>query len=93
MLPGTAHGTLTLSSNCRSHQQCSSEGVAWGGGEERGSVNNQVCLNAQSSRCVLVSILVNLTQARVVGEEETSAEKMAPSDLPIGKSVKHFLDW
>ena len=35
---------------------------------------------------------VNSTQARVTGEEGTSAEKMPPSDWPVGKPVRHFLN-
>lgn len=30
--------------------------------------------------------------ARVIREEETSAEKIPPYDWPVGKCIKHFLD-
>lgn len=39
----------------------------------------------------MLASYVNLTQARILLEEETSAEKMPPPDWPMGKSVGHFL--
>lgn len=37
-------------------------------------------------------VFLNLAQARVLWEEETSVEKMLSPDWPVGKSVTHFLD-
>lgn len=34
---------------------------------------------------------VNLTQVRVIGEEEVSNEKMPPSGWAAEKPIKHFL--
>ena len=41
---------------------------------------------------VCVCVCVNLTQARVILEERTSAEKMFLLDWPVGKPVGQFLD-
>ena len=41
---------------------------------------------------VCLFVYVNLTHARVIREEVTSIEKIPPSNLPIGKYVKHFLN-
>ena len=43
-----------------------------------------------SPMCCLV--YVSLTQARVIGEEGGSVEKMSPSDRPVDKLVEHFFD-
>lgn len=42
--------------------------------------------------CVLTRFYADLTQTGVIGEEETSFEKMAPPGWPVGKLVGHFLD-
>lgn len=43
---------------------------------------------------VLVSFFfINLAQARVPWEDETSVEWIPPSHWPVGKSVGHFLNW
>lgn len=41
----------------------------------------------------LAGFYVNLTQATVIWEEETSAEKMTLMDWPVEKSMGCFLDW
>lgn len=38
-------------------------------------------------------LYVNLTQARVMGKEEASVEKMHPQHQAVGNPVKHFLNW
>ena len=38
---------------------------------------------------MLASLFVNLTQARVFWEEETSSEKMTLSEHPVGKIMGH----
>lgn len=43
---------------------------------------------------VCLFVFVNLTHARFIREEVTSVKKIPPSNLPVGKYVKHFLnDW
>ena len=40
-----------------------------------------------------VVVVVQLDTARVLQEEGTSTEKMPPPDWPMGKPVRHFLNW
>lgn len=40
---------------------------------------------------MLVGCFINLAQAMVIREEETSPEKMLPSVCSVGKAVEYFL--
>lgn len=48
------------------------------------------CINSGVFVCLFVFFCVNLTQIRVISEEETSNEKMPSSDWPVGKSMETF---
>ena len=41
---------------------------------------------------VVVVVFVNLTQANIIQEEETSTKKMSPTDPAEGKLGGHFLN-
>ena len=42
---------------------------------------------------MLASFYANLTQARVIWEEEILIKKMSPYHWPIGNTLVRFLDW
>lgn len=53
--------------------------------EERFYLNHDVLCVKMARDQVCWLVYVNLTQARVIGEEGTSLEKMSPKDLAVGR--------